>query len=312
MKYFPTISLTEGGDITMANALRLMTIVSTGLVLGYALMTFGHHVFEWGGLENLNKPNIVLFFTILGFISIALFLLSRFMDKTIYQSIAEYEDLLDLEYNEYRKEIRVADSIRKKSMYKAGAMSERNELVKKELAKSATEQYDLDKKAFEIESEMQEKQKTLGRVKKEKSDTKKKIEETNKQKELVSSELILMQKKLAAVKASFREQQNILKPLLKVQKNKSAELKESKKERDVLVKLIENTKKEISASTKELTSLKGKCKDALESKDELDQNLPGGQDDLNRDLTKLADMKQQIDSYQQTLLKIQNYNRKNR
>jgi len=305
MKYFPTISLTEGGDITMANALRLVTIISTGLVLGYALMTFGHHVFEWGGLENLNKPNIVLFFAILGFISIALFLLSRFMDKTIYQSIAQYEDLLDLEYKEYRKEIRDADSIRKKLINKAGAMSERNERAKKELAKSTTEQYVLDKEVSDAESKMQENQKTLGRMKKEKSDTKKKIKDTEKQNELdtlliemVCSEVILVQKKFDEVEASFREKQQILQPLLEVQKNKSATLKERMKEHNSLVKLIGDTQKEISASTKELISVKRKCKDALKAKDKLGQKSPGVQDDLNRELANLADLEQQIDTYQ--------------
>jgi hypothetical protein len=305
MKYFPTISLTEGGDITMANALRLLTIISTALVLGYALMTFGHHVFEWGGLENLNKPNIVLFFAILGFISIALFLASRFIDKTIYQSVAKYEDFLDLEYKEYRKEIRDADLIRKKSINKAGAMSERNERAKKELAKSTTEQYVLDKEVADAESEMQENQKTLGRMKKVKSDTKKKIKDTKKQIEVdekliikTRSEMVGLQNMIDNIEAAFREKQEILQPLLEVQKDKSSTLKEKKREFNFLVELMAKTQKNLSASTKELTSLKRKYKAKLKSKDKLNQNSAEVRKDLASNLAKLVDLEKQMNNYQ--------------
>jgi chromosome segregation ATPase len=305
MKYFPTISLTEGGDITMANALRLLTIISTALVLGYALMTFGHHVFEWGGLENLNKPNIVLFFAILGFISIALFLASRFIDKTIYQSIAKYEDFLDLEYKESRKKIRDADLIRKKSINKADAMSERNERAKEELAKSTAEQYALEKEVSDAESEMQENQKTLGHMKKVKSDTKKKIKDTKKQIEIDEKLIIKTRYEMAGlqnmidnIEAAFREKQEILLPLLEVQKDKSSTLKEKKREFNFLVELIAKTQKNLSASTKELTSLKRKYKAKLKSKDKLDQNSARVQEELTRTLAEFLDLEKQISNYQ--------------
>ena len=304
LKYFPTINLTEGGDITLANQLRSVVIIGTGLVSSYSLMTLGHY-FGLGGFETLNKPNIALLFVILGIFSFVLFLISRFMDKTIYQSIAKYEGYLDLEYKEYRKKIRDADILRKKSRNKAGEMSEINDRLEEDLKKSTTEQYELDGKIFATESEMQERQESLGRLKKQKSDSEKKIKDTKKQLvaddisiKKVSFEVDELQKQVDKVEAAFREKQNILQPLLETQKDKSSTLKEKNREYKFLVKLIADTEKDISVSTKELTSLKRKITAELKSNSKLYQNSAKVQENLTHKLAVLAELEQQIDNHQ--------------
>jgi len=304
MKYFPIISQIENSDVALANYLRIVAIIFTGLVFCYALMTVAHAI-GFGGLETLNKGNVVLLFVILGIISGPLFLASRSMDKTIYQEYADYEELLDLEFKEMRTQLRKSDAIRENTINKVGTMSKRNNRLKKKLEESTKEQYGLEKKFFDIESVMREGQRTLDRVEKQHLLSKKKIKDTNEQigkdeKSIknVSSEVDELQKQVDEVEASFRENQNILQPLLEDKSALQKTLKEKNRMHNSLKKLIEKTQKDISASTKELTSLKRKCKAALKSKDKLDQNTPGVQEDLTRELAKLADLEQQINNYQ--------------
>ncbi|MFL2949052.1 MAG: hypothetical protein ACJZ40_01535 [Candidatus Poseidoniaceae archaeon] len=281
-------------DIKIANYVRIFTIIVSGLSLAYGLMMLGH-VLGWGGLETMREPNISLVFVILGFLACGSFCGSRFIDRTIYKSVAKYEETLYLSDKQIKDKIRKQERIKKRDESKAIGLERALKRNKGKLEQATEEQYKQSQKASTLAKTLASTQKSVKNVVASIQQNKEEIETTEEQIkadvaliDLLNEDLNQLDTKLETVKKEHLEIQKILQPLTETRNLKKRTLNLRKEEYQNCVESIANSKKEIKAITSELNKLKKKSEKARKEESTLAEN----HEQMSQDLTsKEADLK---------------------
>ena len=293
-RHFPSVSFSTNMDIKIANYVRIFTIIVSGLSLAYGLMMSGHGL-GWGGLETMREPNISLVFVILGLLALGSFSGSRYIDQTIYRSIAEYEGILDLSLKEIKDKIRKEGQLKRKYESKAIGLERALERNIGKLEEATVEQFKQSQKASTLAKALASTQKSVKHVVASIQQNKEEIETTEGQMkadvaliDLLNEDLNQLDTKLETVKKEHLEIQKILQPLTETRNLKKRTLNLRKEEYQNCVESIANSKKEIKAITSELNKLKKKSEKARKEESTLAEN----HEQMSQDLTsKEADLK---------------------
>ena len=310
MKHFPSVAFSTNMDIKIANYVRIFTIIVSGLSLAYGLMMLGH-VLGWGGLETMREPNISLVFVILGFLAFGSFCGSRFIDQTIYKSIARYEEALDLTLKEIKDKIRKEGRLKRINESKAIGLERALEKKNKELEELTKQDFDASRKASLLSKVLASTQKSVKQVVTLTSQTRKEIETTEGQIEadkallpLLSEELNQLTIKLTTLQKDHHDIQPILQALMETKNLNKRDLRLRKKEYQDCVETIANSKKEIKSIANELNKLGTKSEKArkeestlAENHEQISQDLASKQNDIKLLRTQIKKYESMIEEY---------------
>ena len=281
---FPVISLTENGDVTIANVVRTSAMICLTGVLSYAMFIFGHKI-GWGGLETLLDPRFDILVLSLGLVGISLFLGSRFLDEQIYKEVARYNELLELSISEYKKEIRKKSLIKELNANKSKMLNETVERLESELDHEQKEVYVLSRELDILEKKLDSKQRTQKNVKAQRRQIQKQIETTEQQIEIWNQDIEIKTAEITTLSNELGELEKILektleklKPIIgdheKLSKNKS-KLEDSLKTKKELAsklateigtysKQIRRMTRDIEIAEKNVNELEPKARDSKE------------------------------------------------
>lgn len=309
-RHFPSVSFTTNMDIKIANYLRIFTIIVSGLSLAHGLMMLGH-VFGWGGLETMREPNISFVFVILGLLALGSFSGSRYIDQTIYRSIAAYEGILDLSLRDIKIKIREKGRLKSMNETKAIGLERALEKKNKELEEITKRDFDASRKASKLSKALASTQKSVKHVVASIQQNKEEIETTEEQIkadvaliDLLNEDLNHLDTKLETLRKEHLELQKILQPLTETRNLKKRTLNLRKEEYQNCVESIANSKKEIKAITSELNKLKKKSEKArkeestlAENHEQISQDLTSKQNDLKLLRTEIKKYESLIEEY---------------
>jgi len=310
MKHFPSVAFSTNMDIKIANYVRIFTIIVSGLSLAYGLMMLGH-VLGWGGLETMREPNISLVFVILGFLACGSFCGSRFIDQTIYKSIARYEETLDLSLKEIKDKIRKEGRLKAMNESKAIGLERALERNKEKLEEATEAQFKQSQKTSTLAKALASTQKSVKHVVASIQKNKEEIETTEEQikadvalVDLLNKDLNQLDTKLETLKKEHFEIQKILQPLTETRNLKKRTLNLRKEEYQNCVETIANSKKVIKAIASELNKLEKKSAEArkeestlAENHEQISQDLASKQNDLKLLRTEIKKHESLIEAY---------------
>ena len=305
MKYFPRLSFSTNQDIQIANYVRMLTILISGVSLSYGMLVIGHKL-ELGGWENLTHPKNDLLLLILSFIGLGCFFGSRFLDKTIYKSMAKYIDNLDLEGKELIDKIKKEGIIIEIAKNKASAMEklvkERSQLLiqgtreRRDLEETISKQNRKLKSASNaIKNDMAMKGQLQSNIKKNQGKYKADLALIG----LLKKDLTNLSHEMSEVEKLLRQTDEKLQPLVQEANKKKGVLDLRQKEHQILIHSNEKAREEITSLTKKLKALKQDSEKARGKESTLASDHEQMLQNLNQKESDLAELEKQISKYEQ-------------
>jgi len=304
MKYFPRLSFSTNQDIQIANYVRMLTILISGVSLSYGMLVIGHKL-ELGGWENLTHPKNDLLLLILSFIGLGCFFGSRFLDKTIYKSMAKYIDNLDLEGKELIDKIKKEGIIIEIAKNKASAMEKLVDERSQLLIQGTQERLDLEETILEQNRKLAL---TDDKIKKDmvmmghlESNIEKKEGKYKAHLALIDvlkKDLTTLGHEMSEVEKLLRKTDEKLQPLLQEANKKKGVLDLNQKEHQILIHSNEKTREEITSLTKKLKTLKQDSEKAREKESTLASDHEQMLQNLNQKESELVGLEKKISKYE--------------
>ena len=187
----------------------------------------------------------LLFFMIFGFVAIMFAIRSKQLDNLIYKEIQDYDNLQDEMFKVARKQIRSQNRVRKMLERTTAEKTERAEKEKQRLEKDIKNNYELERELEEKDRELALLKKRLGEVEKVKQKTKIGIDMTSHQIEATEKQITRLEietdelgKKLGELKTTLNASLARLAPLLEESQQKGKELDRTDKEFQKIAKRI--------------------------------------------------------------------------
>jgi chromosome segregation ATPase len=304
MKYFPRLSFSTNQDIQIANYVRMLTILVSGVSLSYGMLVIGHKL-ELGGWENLTHPKNDLLLLILSFIGLGCFFGSRFLDKTIYKSMAKYIDNLDLEGKELIDKIKKEGIIIEIAKNKASAMEKLVDERSQLLIQGTQERLDLEETILEqnrklaltddkIKKDMVMKGHLESNIEKKEGKYKAHLALID----VLKKDLTTLGHEMSEVEKLLRKTDEKLQPLLQEANKKKGVLDLNQKEHQILIHSNEKTREEITSLTKKLKTLKQDSEKAREKESTLASDHEQMLQNLNQKESELVGLEKKISKYE--------------